>query len=287
MKENFAVIGGDLRLNYLVKEFALDENKVYVYGLQDLENIQNIHLCDSLEKAINNSKIIISSIPFSKDNINVYAPFSKKEIRLNDVANHLDNKIFFAGNIANAFYNLTNDKNVKIIDLMQEESLTILNTIATAEGAITEIILNTHINLHSSKVLILGFGRVAKTLAKKLSGLDAIVTCAARKEKDFAWIETLGYDLENINELGKNLKKYDIIVNTVPQLIINEERLKNVKKDCLIIDLASKPGGVDQEACKKEKIKFIWALAIPGKISPKTSAQIVKTTIYNKIRKEI
>lgn len=287
MKENFTVIGGDLRLNYLAKELAFDKNQVYVYGLKDLENIQNIHLCNSLEEAINNSNIIISSIPFSKDNINVYAPFSKYEITLNDVANHLNNKIFFAGSISDKFYNLENDKNVKIIDLMQEESLTILNTIATAEGAISEIILNTHVNLHGSKVLILGFGRVAKTLAKKLSGLDAIVTCAARKEKDFAWMETFGYDIENINELGQNLNQYDIIVNTVPQLIINEDRLKNVRKDCLIVDLASKPGGVDQEACKKEKIKFIWALAIPGKVSPKTSAQIIKTTIYNKIRKEI
>lgn len=287
MKENFAVIGGDLRLNYLAKELAYDNNQVYVYGLQDLEDIQNIHLCDALEEVIYDSNIVISSIPFSKDNINIYAPFSKNEIKLTSIAEYLNNKIFFAGSISDTFYDLADGKNIEIIDLMKEESLTILNTIATAEGAISEIISNTNINLHGSKVLILGFGRVAKTLAKKLSGLDAYVTCAARKEKDFAWIETLGYNIENINELGQNLNKYDIIVNTVPQLIMNEDRLKKVKKDCLIMDLASKPGGVDEEFCKKEKIKFIWALAIPGKVSPKTSAQFIKTTIYNKIRKEI
>ena len=285
MRKKFSVIGGDLRLAYLARNLAKDNNEVYTYGVEHLENAPNLNLCKNLEETIKNSNTIISSIPFSKDYKNIYAPFCKEEISLNKIANNLENKTIFAGSIPEIFYALTDKKNVEIIDLMKEESLTILNTIATAEGAISEMILNTTKNLHGSKVLIIGFGRVAKALAKKLAGLDAKITCSARKEKDFAWIETLGYKVTNTNQLSDNLKDYDIIINTVPQLILDQNRLKYIKKDCLIIDLASKPGGVDEQACKKEKLKFIWALAIPGKVSPESSAEFIKTTIYNKLRK--
>ena len=54
----------------------------------------------------------------------------------------------------------------------------------------------------------------------------------------------------------------------------------------MIIDLASNPGGVDNEAAKERGIKSIWALALPGKVSPSTTADIIKDTIYN-VLKEI
>ncbi len=279
--ENFSIIGGDKRMIYLANELVKDGNNVFTYGHENLENImynKKIKKCDSLETAIYNSEIVISSIPFTKDGIEIYAPYSKEHIRLKDISEFLNNKTFLAGNIPN---NFLDSVNTKTIDFMKQESLTILNTIATAEGAIANIILNTQINLQDSKILILGFGRVAKVLAKKLAMLDANVTCAARKENDYAWMETLGYEIENINQLENKLNKYDVIVNTVPQIILDKNKLKDIKEDCLLIDLASKPGGIDQRACKELKINFIWALALPGKYSPLTSAKYIKNTIYN------
>lgn len=280
MENNFAIIGGDERIIHLAKMLTKDKHNVYLYGFEKIPDMEN---CSNLEQAIKNAKIIISSIPFSNDGINIYAPFSEKEIQLKELSKHIENKVLFAGSIQEK---TLGQSNAKIIDLMEQEDLTILNTIATAEGAISEIITNTKTILQNSKVLIIGFGRVAKTLAKKLAGLDAKVTCSARKDKDFAWIETLGYNVENTNELLQNLKNYDIIINTVPQLILNEERIKYIKKDCLLLDLASKPGGIDQKSCEKQEIKFIWSLAIPGKVAPITSAKFIKNTIYNIIRKE-
>ena len=70
----------------------------------------------------------------------------------------------------------------------------------------------------------------------------------------------------------------------MPQLILDENKLKYVQKESLLIDLASKPGGVDQEACKKLGLKFIWALAIPGKVAPLSSAEYIKKSIENILR---
>lgn len=290
MNNSFAIIGGDLRLINLAKIISKD-NKVYIYGQEKFKDFlsieKNLIICNSLEEAIKNSRIVISSIPFSKDGIDIYAPFSNNLIRINDLVDYLNDKIFFAGSIQEYFYQLVIDnKNLTIVDLMKEEDLTILNTIATAEGAISEIIQNTDINVHGGKILILGFGRVAKVLAKKLLALSAKVTCAARKDKDFAWMETLGLEKTNINNLGENLSKYDVIINTVPKLILDEDKLEYVQKDTLLIDLASKPGGIDQNACEKLGLKFIWALAIPGKVAPVTSAIYIKNTIYKILNKE-
>ena len=56
-----------------------------------------------------------------------------------------------------------------------------------------------------------------------------------------------------------------------------------MKRNTLLIDLASAPGGIDFEEAKKQKKKCIWALAIPGKVSPLSTAEFIKEIIYKKI----
>ena len=48
-----------------------------------------------------------------------------------------------------------------------------------------------------------------------------------------------------------------------------------------MIDLASKPGGVDFNLAKELGLKVIWALSLPGKTAPITSGEIIKDTIIN------
>jgi len=57
--------------------------------------------------------------------------------------------------------------------------------------------------------------------------------------------------------------------------------LRKVNKDCLLIDLASKPGGIDFEKAKEMGLKTIWALSLPGKVAPVTAAKFIKDTISN------
>ena len=194
-------------------------------------------------------------------------------------------KVLIAGNLAPEVYELANDEYVEIIDIMKREELAVLNTIATAEGAIEIAIANTSKILHRSEVLVVGFGRIGKVLSRKLAALSVKVTCADKKDAELAWIKAFGYEEVNINSLDKNLEKYDIIINTVPALILTKERLQYIKKDCLLIDLASNPGGIDREEAKKRKLKLIWALALPGKVAPDTTAEFIKRTLYNIIKK--
>ena len=54
----------------------------------------------------------------------------------------------------------------------------------------------------------------------------------------------------------------------------------------MLIDLASNPGGIDKKVAKEKGLQLIWALALPGKVAPTTTAEFIKDTIYN-ILKEI
>ena len=200
---------------------------------------------------------------------------------IDDLLKSNKGKIFVGGNIREEIKSKLGEKYSEVIDLMKREELAVLNTIATAEGTIQVAINNTDKILQGSKVLILGFGRVGKILASKFRNLSAIVTCAARKVSDFAWIKAYGYDCLDINDMLYDLKDFDIIINTVPQTIIKEKELKHMNPDVLLIDLASAPGGIDSKMAVNMGLKFVWALALPGKIAPSSSAEFIKETIYN------
>ena len=121
--------------------------------------------------------------------------------------------------------------------------------------------------------------RLGKLLAKTLKAFECRIDVAARKEEDFAWIDAYGYKKVTYSSLDDKLSEYDVIFNTVPVLLLDEPMLEKINKDCLIIDLASKPGGIDFDKAKDLGIKTNWALGLPGKVAPKTAAKYMKRII--------
>ena len=64
-------------------------------------------------------------------------------------------------------------------------------------------------------------------------------------------------------------------------LILDREVLRHAGPGCLVIDLASRPGGVDFEAAKELGVRVIWALGLPGKVAPVTAGLAIRDTIYH------
>lgn len=286
MDNNFLVIGGDLRIVKLVNMLA-DKSVIYTYGLEkaeEIDNNENVFKCNPMDREIiQESKLIIGPTPFSKDGINIYAPYSENEINIKDIIGKCKDKNLIAGSIKEEILEIAKENNIQVTDMIKNEKLAILNSISTAEGAIEVAIRETDNIIHRSNVLILGFGRIGKVLAKKLQGLSANVTCAARKQDDFAWINAYGYNSININEMGKELEQFDIIFNTVPHLILTKEKIAFLNKKCVLIELASSPGGIDRKEAENHKIKIVDALALPGKVAPITTAEFMKEAIYDLI----
>ena len=270
-----------MRLVKLAPILEKENNQIYILGLEkakELENSPNMRICRNLEQVLENAEIVISSIPFTRDGITINMPLSGNKIKINEFMNLMKDKTLIAGNISSNIYEKYKD--VEIIDIMKNEKLAILNTIATAEGAIKEIIENMQVNVHGSKIMIFGFGRVGKTLAKKLDGLSAKITVVSKEEEELAWAEVYGYTNMQLNKIEDVIKDYDVIVNTIPHIILQGDILQKINKDTLLLDLASGEGGINKEEAQENKINLIKALGIPGKISPITTAKILKETIY-------
>ena len=279
MSINFCIIGGDLRSFFLAKILSREKYEVKLYGFDKLENFKE---CEKYSEMIRNSHNVVLPIPFSKDNQYVNLLCSNKDITIKEICYYLENKTIFVGNIQQDLKEELHRKNNKVIDFMQQEEFAILNTIPTAEATIEIIIKNTKKILQNSSCLIMGFGRIGKVLAYKLKGLSAKITCMTIGEVEKAWAVAYGYETTKIESLQKNctkFKQYDIIINTIPKVIFKEE-LKEIKKETLIIDLASKPYGIDRKIVEQENLNFIEALGLPRKIGANDISKIYER--YNK-----
>lgn len=278
MEKRISIIGGDRR-NIELYKLLKEECDTKIYAVKG-DNINNV---STLEEALD-TDIIVCGIPCSLDGETINA---SEKISYMDLFNAMKKgQKLFGGVINEKIISLAEKKEIECFDFMKSEEFAILNAIPTAEGAIEIAIREMPITIHNANVLILGFGRIGKLLAKMLDVIGANLTVAARKPEDFAWINAYKYNGITYSELNENIGKYDVIFNTVPSIIIDEERIKLLDKQCLIIDLASKPGGVNLKAAEKEEIKVVWALGLPGKSAPVSAAKYMKEVIYRNLYRD-
>lgn len=278
----FVIIGGDLRSLKLADLIKKDGNNISVFGFNNTDEKLTVEATENLHNAVDENDVIIGPLPCSNDDETINAPFNTEKIYINDIFKIMGkNQLFIAGRISSKIAHLAQVYNVYSIDILNREEMAVFNAIPTAEGAIQIAMEELPITLHDSNALILGFGRIGKVLSKMLKGIGANVYVEARKHSDIAWIKSYNYKPVLIDELKNYVSKMDIIFNTVPALILNESLLELINKDTLIIDLASKPGGVDFEKANLINLKVKWALSLPGKVAPITAAKFIKDTIYN------
>ena len=67
------------------------------------------------------------------------------------------------------------------------------------------------------------------------------------------------------------IEEYDLIINTIPSMIIDEELLHYISPTSYILDIASYPGGVDFNKAKEYGINAFLLPSLPLKYAPKTS----------------
>lgn len=240
-KKTFLVAGGDSRQIYLAKKLS-DMYNILMTGFDNCEyDLKNM---DISEISDNEFDGIILPIPASADGITVNTPFSEKKIRLDSLIQKLKTDgIIFGGKINDKVSELFKKNNIDFEDYSKREEFSVLNAVATAEGALQIAIENSSETIFSQKILITGFGRIAKALVKILKGLGADVTVSARKKSDLAWAEFYGCKTINIKNPAQFIDSFNIVFNTVPCMIFDENILMNMNNKVLLIDLASKPGG--------------------------------------------
>ena len=276
---NLGVFGGDKRQVYMAKAFLDKGYRVFTYRLIEPVVHDNCITLHAPEELFHKCDVLIGPIPLTRDHISIASAGTIDLNIANFTTNLTKNHILIGGIIPSSLVEHCQTKQIPYFDLMQDEKITILNAIATAEGAIMEAIKVSTINLHGSTCLVLGYGRCAKVLAAKLKAMDACVIVAARSEEALAYAEASGLKTINLNKIKDILSSCHFIFNSIPALVLDQDHLCFVNEDVTIIDVASAPGGVDYEYAMKKGLTAKLCLGLPGKVSPRTSAEILVTKI--------
>jgi len=283
----FSVIGGDLRSAKLIDLLSKNPNfKVHHFGFEKLstKKLKDLDIepkkfsetsLNSLRESIESCDVILLPLPIIKGDF-LNAPFNNSSILISEIMKYRrESHIVLAGNVKEDYL----IKYPYIIDYYADEGLVIFNSIATAEGTVAIAIETSFRQIHGSKCLVLGFGRVGKILSQVLKSLNGNVSVCARKETDLAYIESYGMKAINFSDLETEVSKFDFIFSSVPKLIMTKKILQNVSKETLIIDLADGNGSVDFDSAKIFKLKVIHECGIPGRFVPITAAENIYRTI--------
>ena len=130
---------------------------------------------------------------------------------------------------------------------------------------------------------MLGYGRCGKVLSEKLKGLSAHVTVCGNNAVELAVAEAFGMDVLPLKELEGKIDGFEYIYNTIPALVLEGEVLKKVKKDALIIDIASGRGGLDYSEAQERQLNVLHCLGLPGKYAGEISAKRLSEYVIGKL----
>lgn len=276
--------GGDQRSVTLSRLLA-QRNEVYTVGLETAEGVGGeAKTVQQIREIVPNPDYILLPMPAADEAGNIIAPFAELAkpltteavISMAGLGTHI-----LGGKLTEPFKKRMELLRLTYTDYLLREELAVKNAVPTAEGAIQIAMEELAATLWGMEVLIIGYGRIGKVLAQYLKPMGAKVTVSARRFSDLAWIEVNGYTPVHTCELEPVLPKCHLIFNTVPSVVLNEELLQLLPRSCLVIDLASKPGGVDFNTAQQLGIKTIWALSLPGKVAPVTAGRIIYDTLQN------
>lgn len=275
-KLNIWLIGGDERQAVLAGLLCGDGHAIHVYGLE-----QRL-LGESDLTGIDEADCVILPLPAIGHDGSIHAPFSTLKLSPEAILDCLKpGQLILAGKPNAALMGGAEQRGLVLQDYFSREELAVLNAIPTAEGAIRIAMERLPVTLHGSRILILGFGRLGQALAPRLRSLGADVQAAARRPEQRALANSMGIGSEHPEDIREWLHLYDLVINTVPAQMLGVEELTALKEGAVVIDLASLPGGVDDESAAALNVTVIHALSLPGKEAPLTAARYLRDTVYH------
>lgn len=240
------VVGGDQRQARLAELLSEDGHRVHTYALDWTEEPGGTVIPAGSLKKIGMADCVILPLPAVGEEGMLSTPLSEEKVRITQMLDAMrPGQLMAGGRLDEETILAAQARGLLWRDYFAREELAVANAVPTAEGAIQLAMENMPITIHACRALVIGYGRVGRLLADRLRGLGAFVSVAARRYEQLAWAEADGCTAQRLGDMGGWLCGYDLIVNTVPARVLTEELLSDLKASCLVIDVASKPGGVD------------------------------------------
>ena len=161
----------------------------------------------------------------------------------------------------------------RALDLLKHEAYLAQNAAITADCAMRVAAARMQSAFSGTSVLVIGWGRIGKCLARLLKNNGCYVTVAARSCADRAMLNALGYDALPTDSIH-GLHRFNLIFNTAPAPILDREALSRCP-NTLKIDLASSQG--------LEGADVIWARGLPGLYAPESAGRLIAETFVKEV----
>ena len=274
MNQKALIIGGDKRQEYLKN--ILDGNFSEVYHIR---YPADVWVLDEIEKFSH----IILPVPISKDNEHVYSD-GNLYLRISELTELIKpcHKVFGSGFDCKTL-DTFEDRQIEYCDFMKDKIFKRANALLTAQGTLRLVLDNTDDYIVGKKALIIGYGDVADTLAEKLrnNGIEVYIT--ARNKRKLSLAALYGYKTVALSSISSCIYLFDYILGTVPANILDSSDIKNIKDDCIYIELASKPFTANESDFKEYSKKYIFGGGLPGKFLPSASGKLIADFIINNL----
>ncbi|MCD7774705.1 MAG: hypothetical protein LUH40_03880 [Clostridiales bacterium] len=279
MSRKFVIIGGDCRFAYMegiLRDMGYNALRIYP-GEYTAEDIKT-------------ADVIILPVPVSRDKININAPFAKENLPIEDFIKLLPkmnkNVVIAGGLFCGDLERIIKENGTEAFDYYKDEELILKNAVLTAEGVTGIIINSVPSSICGMNFVVTGYGRCGSRICKNIKALGGSVTAAARSGASLLNAEKDGIKGVYIDNLKSICKTADIIINTVPSMILDADILKEINKDCYLIEIASAPFGIDFNAASELGLTVIKASSVPGKTAPKTAGKIITESVLNYLNGE-
>ena len=261
----FYLVGGDERMKSVKEE--LENDGIRVEGSID----------EPLKKSgLQKADVILCGVPFTGDGRHLFAPKWQEPYLISDFLELLSpGQTVMGGRIPQPVIRSLEKRNIRWADYGNRESFQIRNALLTAEGAIMLALQNMKKTLFEADACIIGYGRIGKMLSERLESLGSHVTVATGKKEHVPWIESRKMKAIPYSELSSRFPDFDCILNTAPAPMVSGEDWKRIPKDCVLIELASMPGGF----LDAPQGRVISGAALPGKTAPVSAGKIIKETV--------
>lgn len=252
LKRSFAVIGGDLRQRCLLRQLHGLGFPASAYRVPDAEDS-----APDLSGCLRGANVLILPMPAGGG------------VPLADILDAAEPGALICGGMLDPAEALLQARGISFYDYAKDEALLLERLPGPLAG---------------SRILLCGFGRIGKLLARKLKALGADVTVSARKAQALELARILGYRRVTAGSWADAPAQYDGIVNTVPAPIIGPAQLPCIRRDCVLLELASLPGGFCAEA--QALPGYCAARGLPGKYAPEAAAAIIRSAIFRNLNLE-
>ena len=273
----FAVIGGDKRTEHLAALLLRDGHRLRSFALEKAALPPEISRESCLQSCVYGADCVLLPLPAERGG-HLNAPLSGEELGMPALIEALwPGQLLIGGALRGG---------LRVADLLRQPALAVGNAALTAEGAIGCMIEQSERALWGGRVLVLGWGRIGRILALRLSALGAEVTVAARSARDRAMAEALGCAAADYAGLDGILGDFDFIVNTVPARVLTEGMLCLIRPDALLLELASPPGGFDRMLAQNIGLHAVAAPGLPGETAPEAAALLLRQAVYAAIEEQ-